>query len=119
MAKRKKVVLALSLIMLLVIAYGLGKQFYSSLQTGERLEVEIEEVDRLQKRNAQLKKRLEEVQTPQFIEEAARNKLNFSRPNETVIIIPQEEIDKVLNAEKKVEEIKLPNWQAWLRLFWR
>lgn len=119
MSKRKKLTIILIIFLLLALFYGLGKQIYSSLQSSKRLEIEIEAVDKLQKKNTQLKKKFQEVQTPQFIEREARDKLNFSRPNETVIIIPEEEIEKVLNAQKGVEEIKLPNWQGWLRLFFK
>lgn len=119
MSKQKKLALILIIILFFGIFYGLSKQILGSLQAGKRLERETEELVQLQKKNIELKKELIEVQTPQFIEREARDKLNFSRPNETVIIIPEEEIDKVLGIEKKIGETKIPNWQGWLKLFWR
>ncbi|MDO8498222.1 MAG: septum formation initiator family protein [bacterium] len=115
----KKFFFILLVVLLLGFLYSAGGQIYSSLQADKRLEGEIEDLAKLQKHNSELKKRLAEVQGISFVEEQARNKLNFSRPGETVVIIPPEEIDKILSLENPVPEIKLPNWQGWLKLFWK
>lgn len=117
MPLKRKVATIAVITLLLGLFYGLGRQVYSSLQAGNRLNVEAEELAKLQQKNTELKKKLVEVQSPQFVEKEARDKLNFTRPNETIVIIPQEEIDKILGIEERVEEIKIPNWQGWLRLF--
>lgn len=117
---RKKIVAFLAIVLLLGFFYALGKQIFDALDKGKRLDIETEDLARLQKKNFELKKKLAEVQSLQFIEERARNKLNLARPNETVIIIPQEVLDKVLKEweeEKKTETS--PNWQGWLKLFWQ
>lgn len=100
-----------------LILTSLIKSISESLNTSKRLEGQVEEVARLQEENKRLKKRLEEVLKLEFIEEVARNKLNLSRPNETVVVIPLETINQVIASNKEVEEPKLPNWQGWLRLF--
>lgn len=115
----KKSVFILILLLVLTIFYSLARQIYESLQTGERLDNQVEELSELQHRNAELKKKLEKVQTQEFIEEQARNKLNLAKEGETVVIIPQEVLDKVLNLEQKVQGVRAPHWQAWLRLFWK
>lgn len=115
----KKIFLILLVVLLLGFLIKSGEQIYNSLQADKRLSDEIESLAKLQKQNSELKKRLAEVQGVAFIEEQARDKLNFSRPGETVVVIPQEEIDKILSLENPVSEIKLPNWQGWIRLFWK
>lgn len=120
MSRRRKIIFILFFIILLGLFYALGSQIYDSLQSGKRLDMETEKLIKLQKRNSELKNKLAEVQSIGFIEKEARNKLNLAREGETVIIISQKEIDKVLGLEKKqTEEIKIPNWQGWLRLFWK
>ncbi len=103
----------------LFVLYGLFHQILGSLEAGNRLDREVNKLTELQKKNSELKKNLELVKTPQFIEEQARDKLNYTRAGETIIIIPESEIQRVLGLEKKPIEIKIPNWQGWLKLFVR
>lgn len=115
----RKVALAAVIILFLAVTYNLGRQIYQSLGVDSRLKMETDSLLQLQKKNSELKKKLAEVGSMEFVERQARDKLNLSRPNETIMIIPEGEINKVLGAEiiKKIEEI--PNWLGWLRLFWK
>ena len=38
-------------------------------------------------------------------------------PNETIVVVPEELIKKTLEGEKPPPEVKIPNWQRWLKLF--
>ncbi len=113
---RRKTLVILAIILLLFALFGLSKQIIAALQAGSRLDKATDKVSKLQQENQNLQKQLKQVSLIGFIEQEARSKLNLGRKNETIVIIPQSEIEKVLNAGKKVEEIKLPNWQAWLKL---
>lgn len=115
----KKKIIILAMVILLGLLYGLGKQIYQSLQIGSRLDTETETLASLQKKNSELKNQLKDVETIRFIEGEARNKLNLARPNETVVIIPKEVVDKVLNSQIEQQTTQIPNWQGWLNLFWK
>lgn len=115
----KKSVRLLIIFIFLAILYSLGRQIYNTFQSAKRIDMAVEELSKLQQKNTELKKKLAEAQTIGFMEKIARDKLNMSRDNETVMVIAQSQIDNILNAGKKVEEIKLPNWQGWLRLFFK
>lgn len=104
-------------IILIVILIGLIRQISGALNSGKRLDIAVEEVSRLQEENRNLKRELEKTGKEDFIEEIARDKLNMARQEETVVIINQKLIDKIVNSQKKEEEITLTNWQRWLRLF--
>lgn len=99
-----------------LILFNLGRQIKGALQAGERLDRAADELLTLQQDNTKLKAKLAEVQGYDTLERAARQELNLGKAGETVVVIPKEEIDKVLAAEKKPVEVKLPNWQGWLRL---
>lgn len=115
----KKLAYIGGILLIIVICYSLAKQAYDSLQVESRVDIETAKLLSLQKKNAELKKQLEQVSSIGFIESQARDRLNFSRAGETVVIISQEELQKVLGVvEEKKAEI-LPNWQGWLRLFWK
>lgn len=113
----KKIILLFGIIVIIAIVYSFGKQIYGSLEAGKRLDDEAEKLTVLQRKNEELKKRLEEVGSLQFIEAQARDKLSLARPGEAVVIIPQSEIDKVLGAQKEVQKVVEPYWQGWLKLF--
>lgn len=115
----KKIALISGLILALVIFYNLSKQLYDSLEVSRRLDREAENLTNLQKRNVELKGKLEEVGSLSFVEREARDKLGLVREGETMVIIPPSEIDKILGAQKEVEKIVLPYWQGWLKLFIR
>lgn len=113
----KKITITIFILITGFVLFSLGKQIIFALNAGDRLDSAVEEVSNLQKENKELQKQLELVQSVDFLEEVARNKLNLTKPNETIIIIPQEEISKILSTERKVKEPKLANWQGWLKLF--
>lgn len=115
----KKAVVTAIVVLLLGFFYSFAKQISDSMQVSKRLDREAEELVSLQKENTQLKKQLAQSQTPQAVEEIARDKLNLSRPGETVMIISPDQIDRLLSAQQAQTAVKEPNWQGWLRLFWK
>lgn len=105
------------IIVALVILLGLARQINDAITSASRLDQAAEEVNQLQEKNRNLKNELSQVQKYETIEKIARDKLNLTKPDETVIVVPDELIDKVLAVQKPVEEVRLPNWQGWLKLF--
>lgn len=114
MIKRGAFILVLCVF--IAIFYSLSRQIYNSLSAGRRLDQAASDLAQLQRKNLELKKKLKDVGGVQFVEEQARDKLNMARDGETVVIIPDKEIDKILNQGQKPPE-KVPNWQGWLKLF--
>jgi len=108
-----------SLIIIIVVSiaiFNLGKQIFEALNVSNRVTQEATALSYLQKQNTDLNNRLKQVSEYDFIESVARNKLGMSKPGDTVVVIPKSSIDNILGAQKKVEEISLPNWQGWLKL---
>jgi len=114
----KKVILILIILVILVVAYNLITQIIETTKSGERLSQAADAVYKLEIRNRQLKKRLAQIQSPEFIEEEIRNKLGFAKIGETVVVIPEEKLKSVLGASSSAL-IKLPNWLGWLKVFFR
>ncbi|MBI2011254.1 septum formation initiator family protein [Candidatus Daviesbacteria bacterium] len=113
---RKAVIIVITLLIILVII-SLGRQIIGALQAGDRLDTTTERLVRLQQENRLLKEKLKDTQRLDFIEEQARDKLGLAKENEVIVIIPESEVKKVLSLNKGKEEIKLSNWQGWLKLF--
>ena len=66
-----------------------------------------------EKRNQFLNERLFYVQTEDFVEEEAREKLGMSRPGEYTVIAPT----STPLGHEKIEIDNKPNWRRWLELF--
>lgn len=113
----RKIGLLIILILAGVILYSLGQQIYNSLIVAKRLDAEADKLSKLELQNQELKKQAEESGSIGFIEQQARNKLGMARIGETVVIIPQSEIDRLIESQKPVVAEQLPNWQGWLKLF--
>ncbi|RJQ38380.1 hypothetical protein C4559_01135 [Candidatus Microgenomates bacterium] len=66
--------------------------------------------------NEDLKKKLSVVESQEFLEKEARNKLLMVKPGEKQVLISQELLNSTDSAKEKSEENK-PNWQKWWELF--
>ncbi|PIR79786.1 MAG: hypothetical protein COU25_03395 [Candidatus Levybacteria bacterium CG10_big_fil_rev_8_21_14_0_10_35_13] len=72
------------------------------------------ELDREIQKNQKLKAQYEYVQTPEFIEKEAHNKLFLVKEGEQEVLISQSLLSKT-QARRKMEERS--NWEKWLDLF--
>lgn len=100
-----------------LILLSLGKQISDAIQAGKRLDTEADSVSKLQEQNQALKKKLTEVGQPDFVEQVARDKLNMAKPGETVVVVPEQDINRVVADQNPPAEVKLANWQGWIKLF--
>lgn len=105
--------------MVLSLSYNLFRQILNTLGSSDRLNYLIEEVQRLEAKNKDLKQKLEQTKSIGFIEEQARNKLGLGKEGETLVIIAENKFKEILGASKSAVEARLPNWQGWLRLFFK
>lgn len=64
-------------------------------------------------KNQKLKAELSYVQTDQFVEQEAHNKLFLVKPGEQEVLLPSQTAQKGATALNQ----RIPNWQKWLNLF--
>jgi len=106
----------------IIIILGIGfivkltGDFLRLLKAGQKIKVMEERVLRLEERKKELSSKYQYYQTPEFIEEEARNKLNMAKPGETIVILPPN-LSELLNHSKAKTEPSLPNWRKWWNLF--
>lgn len=81
---------------------------------------QIEKMERkvaaLEKKKKELSEKNQYYQTPEFIEEEARNKLNMAKPGEIIVVLPPN-LSEFLNHSKNQNEELEPNWRRWWNLF--
>jgi len=114
----KKIALGVILLVSLIVAYNLINQIINSTKSGDRLSQAADTVYKLETKNKELKIKLTQIQSPDFIEQQARDKLGLGKPGETVVIIPEEKLKEVMGASQSAQQVRLPNWLGWLRVFW-
>lgn len=95
---------------LLVMMVRLGGNVWRLWKAGDRLKQAEAEVDKETKENKQLKARLAQVQSPEFIEKEAREKLGLGQ-GEQIIAMPE------VSAMPAVPVIGEPNWRKWWKLY--
>lgn len=106
------------IIISLVAGYNLISQIIQATKSGERLSAAVDAVYKLEIKNKELKNKLADIQSPQFIEEEVRNKLGLGKAGETMVIIPEEKIKQVLGTSESAI-IRLPNWLGWWKVFFK
>jgi|WetSurMetagenome_2_1015567.scaffolds.fasta_scaffold1572005_1 cell division protein FtsB len=109
----KKFGYILLVIVLLFIINGLVHSIYDLWQKQNILTSAQKQLDVERLKNSKLKGELTYVQSQQFVDETARNKLFLAKPGEQQILLPDGSVsNQILKAKEN-----LPNWQQWLKLF--
>ena len=69
--------------------------------------------------NEELKRRIEEIESTEYIERQIRDNLGMVREGEVVIILPEDDVLRDLAPEVLVEKEDIPyaNWEKWKNLF--
>jgi len=111
----KKAAFILIVLILLFIINGLLHSIYDLWHKQDLLTSAQKDLERAQSQNKKLKGELSAVNSPQFIEEQAHNKLFLVKPGEQEVLIAPDL--KNQNQTSKPVKQNIPNWQKWLQLF--
>lgn len=112
----KKIAFFIMIIVSVIIINNLARSIYSLWQKNHLVTDARWEVEKEKKENDELKKKLAQVQKPEFIEQEARNKLFLAKPNEGIIVLSQKDREATLSAKPKPPDTR-PNWRKWWDLF--
>lgn len=111
----KRIIFLLILILLFFIILRVSVSIYTLWHKQDVLTQAQQQLKQEQKENIFLHKQLKQVQTPQFLDEQARNKLLLVKPGESDVIIDSNLLKATASAVAK--PTVMPFWQQWLRLF--
>ncbi len=116
---RNRLVYSFLLILSLYLIVSLTRSIWLFWQKRDVLKQAEIQVNQEMKKNQELTQQLSQVRTQEFIEQQARDKLNLSKPQETVVVVPPELVSHLatysgLISGQKEEE---PNWKKWVKLF--
>jgi cell division protein FtsB len=116
---RKKIIFSVVILGAVILALNILNQINTTLRSSDRLSAQAEIVYQLEAKNRELKKKFSKIQTEEFIEQQARDKLGLGKDGETVVIIPEDKLKMVMGASQSAQIERLPNWLGWFRVFFR
>jgi len=112
----KKVIFLAVVIGLVFVINNQVRSIYDLWQKKDLVLSTQKELEYLKDENKKLKSELSYVQTDEFIEKEARDKLLWVKENEQQVLITDKIITKSIAEEQKAIQIK-PNWQQWWEIF--
>ena len=95
------------------MAGRMGVNVWKLYRAGDKVEIARKTLAEVQAEQEKLKKQLEYVQSDEFVEREAREKLGLGKPGETVVIVPTPE----LPPSAKASEGRQSNWRKWWGLY--
>lgn len=111
----RKALFVISVTVLLFIINSLARSIYDLWQKQDLLTQAQRELENEKLENQKFKAGLSYVETREFIESEARNKLFLAKPGEQQVVIPLS--TPVKQASSASAEASAPNWKKWLDLF--
>ncbi len=98
----------------LFLVFRLSVNVYRLWKAGDVVKQAQNELEEAKAQNQKLERKLAEVQSEEFLEREAREKLGYGKPGEIVVLLPEENStkDEVLSAKEDI-----PNWRKWRKLY--
>ncbi len=99
----------------LFLIWSLARQTWGLWQAGKNVDLAQNELKELLLENQALKEQLVRVQSPDFIEKEAKDKLDYVTAGEVVVVLPQKQpVLKLDNPTISTQETTPePNWRRW------
>lgn len=112
--ERNKLIRALIIVVCVYLIITTIQGSVELLKSGEKVTRREKELAMLSKEKQDLIFRNKQAESMSYLERVAYEKLGLSRIGEEVIIVPKELTTQQVSEEVEVKE---PNWQKWMRLF--
>lgn len=105
----------------LFVIFSIGRTTLGLLEKGKALDEAGVMVEELKREQEELLKTKEKIESDEFIEKEARERLGLAKEGETVVVLPEEEILKKLAPKLEPDAFpeELPIWKRWVEIFFR
>ncbi len=101
--------------LLLLIALALGQETYRKYQITQEIQQQRQSIQQLSRENQDLEDLVSYLQTDNYRERVARERLGLQRDGELVVVVPEE--DAVLVPEEDPLLLERTNPERWWRYF--
>lgn len=109
----KGIWLWLILILGVIWIVGLGRTVWRLWQAKGQLDEAQKRLDELKTEESKLQKESDYAQSKEFVEEEARDKLNMSYPDETVVLLPPNVGKQAGQSSKLAAAAQVSWWKRW------
>ncbi|KKT39539.1 MAG: hypothetical protein UW35_C0003G0019 [Candidatus Collierbacteria bacterium GW2011_GWF2_44_15] len=101
------------LVLIWLLIWSLFNDFSKVRKGFLRVDESQNRLTQVKEENLELKRKMMAVQTEYYKEKLMRDKLNLQLPGETVVVLPEKDVEVVSGeAEGETEE----NWEKWLKI---
>jgi cell division protein FtsB len=123
----KQVFISLTLlIVFMLVAWPLSQKLFKSREVNKEIAGLESEIGDLNKKNSDLRQLIDYLESDQFIDEQARENLNFKKAGEEMVVINDLDTEEVLEKQESlyrlasnVEEKKPGNPEKWFKYFFK
>ena len=112
----KKILFFVVLIASVFVIINLSRSIYTLWQKRDLIVDAERELVKQKQENQRVKSQLSYVESEEFIEEVARNKLLLVKPGEQGLLVAEDLIKETSSPSANVRK-EDPNWKKWLKLF--
>lgn len=102
------------LIVFVMLGVGIVRSWVKISQREKIIQSTQNQLQDAQNNNNQLERKLAEVESKQYIEKEARDKLNLGKEDEVVLLLPT--VSPIAEPSPTPQDASL-NWQKWVKLF--
>ncbi|MCX6765960.1 MAG: septum formation initiator family protein [Candidatus Moranbacteria bacterium] len=116
--------LTLGLAVTAVVSYVTVKEARRNKQIEKEIELLRQEAEQIRKNNEDLREKIFYFETPEFQERVAKEKLNFQKPDEKVVIVKpspslESRAESANNEQVSNPEEEVPNHIKWWNQFFK
>jgi cell division protein FtsB len=111
--------LFLAIFLIIIFSVSLIRNISKIFDAKRRIKEEGEKVKALEVENEEIRRKIENVKSQEYLEKQMRDKLGLAKEGEIVVVLPDEETLRKLVPKETEERQTLPNptWKKWLKLF--
>lgn len=113
----KRFVFFTIIIVSLFVMQNMARSIYSLWQKRDLLVQRENELTKQKQEHARLIDVQRRVESEEFVEKEARNKLFLQKPGESRVVVDKKLIDAVAGVKTEEKKDNRPNWQQWWELF--
>lgn len=111
---QSRVINWLLVLLVLILGVNIVRSWINLSRRDEVIKQAQEKLEKAKENNKDLKRQLARVETQEFVEKEARNRLNLAKEGEVVVILPS--ISPILSPTPTPIDTSA-NWQKWMKVF--
>lgn len=113
---KQKIIRIFTLIIGVFLVISLTRSIIDLWQKGSAYDREEQRFAKARLENEQLISQYERIQTPEYVEQEARDKLGLTKEGEIVVVLPQDTALTEKDMNPSIDLTNLPIWQQWIKV---